>query len=75
MSNLLRTGAILLGTGLLSGCGMFLFKWGPCGPSSIWGLIFLLTAMVCFALAALFLVIGFLKMLVRRVGEDAASQG
>ena len=64
-----------MGTGLLSGCGMFLFRWGPCGPSSIWGLIFLLTAMVCFALGALFLVIGFLEMLVGRVREGAASQG
>jgi hypothetical protein len=67
MPKLLRTGLILLGTGILSGCGMFLFKWGSCGPSSVWGFIFMLAAMASLAVGSLFVVAAFLKMLVERV--------
>ena len=67
MSKLLQTGLKLLGVGVLSGSGMFLFKWGPCGPSSIWALICMLTAMVSLAVGSLFVVAGLLKVLVERV--------
>ena len=67
LSKLLQTGLMLLGIGALSGSGIFLFRWGPCGPSSIWGLIFMLTAMASLAVGSLFVVAGLLKMLVQRV--------
>ena len=67
MSKLLQTGLILLGIGALSGSGIFLFKWGPCGPSSIWSLIFMLIAMASLAVGSLFVVAGLLKMLAQRV--------
>lgn len=73
MSPLLRTGLKLVAAGFLAGGGMLLFKWGPCGPSSIWGLLSLLAAMGCFALGSLFVVVALLRMLVvgKRTGTVA----
>jgi hypothetical protein len=73
MSDLLRTDLKLLGAGILDGCGMFLFRWGPCGPSSIWGLVFLLAAMACMAVGALFVVFGLLRMLLQRMRTGTLS--
>jgi hypothetical protein len=73
MSDLLRTGLKLLGFGALAGCGMFLFRWGPCGPSSIWGLVFLLAALACMAVGSLFEVFGFLRMLLQWMRTGIAS--
>ena len=73
MSSLLRTGLKLLGVGILAGCGMGLFRWGPCGPSSIWGLVFLLSALGCLALGSLFVVLSLLRMLVERMRTGTAA--
>jgi len=73
MSKLLRTGLTLLGVGVLSVGGMCFSKWGPCGPSSITGLIFLLSAGVCFTLACLFLVVSFFKFLVQKARESSTA--
>jgi hypothetical protein len=63
---------MVLGIGLLFGCAVFLFKWGPCGPSSIWGLIFMLAAMVCFAVGLMFVVAGVFKKLLERIRPGTA---
>jgi hypothetical protein len=73
MSSLMRTGLKLVGAGILAGCGMSLFRWGPCGPSSIWGLLFLLAALGCLAVGALFVVISLLRMLVDRMRTSTAA--
>jgi hypothetical protein len=67
MSSLMRTGLKLLGAGILAGCGMFLFRWGPCGPSSIWGMVFLLAALGCLSVGSLFVVVSLLRMLLDRL--------
>lgn len=63
MSGLLRTALILFGSGVLFGYGLSLFKWCPCGPSSIWGMIFALASLTCFAVGALLVVAAVLKKL------------
>jgi hypothetical protein len=62
MSGLLQTAFFLLG-GVLFGYGISLLKWGPCGPSSIWGLIFALASLTCFAVGALLVFVALLKKL------------
>jgi hypothetical protein len=39
--------------------GIFGGHWGPCGPSSIWGLIFLLAFLLFTPIGALISLIGF----------------
>jgi len=73
MSKLLRAGFALLGVGLLSVAGMTFSKWGPCGPSSIGGLVFLLSAGISFLLAAFFLVISFFRYVAQKARESSAS--
>jgi hypothetical protein len=73
MSGPLHTGLILLGTVLLSGCGMSFFRWGPCGPSSIWGLIFLLFAWACLGVGCLWVVAGLVRWLINRMSANAPS--
>jgi hypothetical protein len=63
MSGLLQTVLTLFGTGFLFLCAMGLFRWGPCGPSSIWGMIFMLASMVCFAVGSVLAVAALLKKL------------
>jgi hypothetical protein len=73
MSKLLRSGLTLLGVGVVAAGGIFFSKWGPCGPSSIVGLVCLLTAGICVMLGSLFLVVGLLKLALHRVREGMAS--
>jgi hypothetical protein len=63
MCAMLQTALILFGTGLLFFSCMGLFRWGPCGPSSIWALIFLLVSMVCFGVGSLLAIAVMLKKL------------
>jgi hypothetical protein len=73
MPRLLFSGLALIATGLLFACGMFLFKWGPCGPSSIWGLVFIFAAMTCGAVGSLLIVAGLLRKLAGRSRLKTAS--
>jgi hypothetical protein len=73
MSKLLRSGLTLLGVGAVAAGGMFFSKWGPCGPSSIAGLVCLLAAGICLMLGSLFLVVGLLKLAVHKLREGTAS--
>lgn len=73
MSKLLRAGFVLLGVGLLSVVGMTFSKWGPCGPSNISGLVFLLGAGISFLLGSLFLVISFFRYGAKKARESSAS--
>jgi hypothetical protein len=54
---------ILFGSGVLCGYSLSLFKWGPCGPSSVWGLIFPIASLTCFAVGALLVVAALLRKL------------
>lgn len=74
MPKLLRIGVILIGAGVLSGYGMALFKWGPCGPSSIWGLVLMFAAMVCLGTGSLLVVAWLLKLVANRIQLSKASQ-
>ena len=71
MPKLLKTGLILLAAGILAGCTMPLFRWGPCGPSSLWAIALLLAALASLAIGSLFTVAGLLKMLMQRMGNTA----
>jgi hypothetical protein len=73
MSKLLRAGFALLGVGLLSVVGMTFSKWGPCGPSNISGLVYMLSAGISFLLASLFFVISFFRYVAQKVRESSAS--
>jgi hypothetical protein len=63
----------MLGTGVVAGYGMALFRWGPCGPSDPWGLILLLVALVSLATGLLLSLIGLVKMVVQRTRRAAIS--
>jgi hypothetical protein len=65
---ILKTGLKLLAAGVVAGCTMPVFSWGPCGPSSLWGLALLLAALVSLVIGSLFTVAGLVKMLVQRMG-------
>jgi hypothetical protein len=59
VNRLLRVGLKVTGVGVLSVVGMLLSgPWGPCGPSSATGLIFMLTALFCLPIGALVLIAG-----------------
>lgn len=73
MSSLLRIGLALLGGGVLSVVGMTFSHWGPCGPSSISGLVCMLSAGICFLLAALFLVICFFRFVSDKLRQGSPS--
>jgi hypothetical protein len=63
MSKLLRTGLTLLGAGVFCLFGVTTASWGSCGPTNPIGLVALLSAMICFPLGVLFLVIGGIRRL------------
>jgi len=61
----------ILAAGILSFFAAVLFggSWGPCGPSSIWALIFLLAALVGTPLGAIVSIVGFVIHLRRSVSQ------
>jgi hypothetical protein len=67
MSKLLQAGLIFIGAGVFVGYGMALFHWGPCGPSSIWGLGVLLWSLVCLTIGSLLTFVGLVRVLVQRI--------
>jgi hypothetical protein len=48
-------------------------RWGPCGPSNISGLVFLLSAGISFLLASLLFVISFFRFVAQKAREKSAS--
>jgi hypothetical protein len=62
----MRSALVILAAG--GGCLLALFaggSWGPCGPSSITGLIGMLGVLICFPLAGLILLACGLRALVQ----------
>lgn len=68
MKRALRIALWILGAGILSlfACAAFGGQWGPCGPSSIWGLVFLLTALACIPVGTVVLVISLIAFVFQR---------
>ena len=73
MPDILKTGLKLLGAGVLAGCAMPLFSWGPCGPSNLWGFGLLLAALVSLVIGSFFTLTGLVKMLAQRLRSARIS--
>jgi len=63
----MRTALILLAAGTVCLAAMFGGNFGPCGPDSILGIFGMLGTMICFPLAALFLLVCGLRALVQSI--------
>ena len=76
MNRVLGSGLWILGGGFFSAFAGVAFggHWGPCGPSSIWGLVFFLAALVTVPPGAIVSLIGLILHLRQWMAERPRPQ-